>query len=67
MSAKKTKLRKRLERLAKGKSLRISGITKSMTLEYGREQTTVCSLAVSSGRKFRTKLGARALTVTRLK
>ena len=63
----KTKLRKRLERLAKGKSLRISGVTKSRTDEYQRAQTTVRNLRASSGRKFRTKLGARALTVTRLK
>ncbi len=63
----KTKLRKRLEALKRGRSLRISGITKSMTLKYKRAQTTVHNLTASSGRKFRTKLGARALTVTRLK
>ncbi len=63
----KTRLRTRLEALAKGKSLRISGITKSMTDEYNRAFSTVRNLTISSGRKFRTKLGARALTVTRLK
>ena len=63
----KTKLRKRLEGLAKGKILRISGITKTGTDEYKRAHSTVNNLRVSSGRKFRTKLGARALTVTRLK
>jgi hypothetical protein len=63
----KTKLRMRLEALAKGKSLRISGITKSRTGEYNRAYSTVRNLATSSGRKFKTKLGARALTVTRTK
>ena len=62
----KTKLRKRLEGLAKGKSLRISGITKSRTNEYKRACSTVNNLTINSGRKFKTKLGARALTVTRL-
>ena len=63
----KTKLRKRLEILAKGKSLRISGITKTKTDEYIRAFSTVRNLTVSSGRKFRTKLGASALTIRRTK
>ncbi len=63
----KTKLRKRLERLAKGKSLRISGITKTGTDEYKRAYSTVRNTAASSGRKFSTKLGARALTIKRTK
>jgi hypothetical protein len=63
----KTKLRKRLEGLAKGKSLRISGITKSGTDEYKRTFSTIRNLTVSSGRKFRTELGARALTIKRTK
>ncbi len=67
MSAKKTKLRKRLEALKRGRSLRIIGVTSSTTLEYRRAQTTVRNLTASSGRKFSTKLSARALTVTRLK
>ncbi len=67
MSAKKTKLRKRIEALKRGRSLRISGITKTRTLEYRRAHSTVRNLTISSGRKFRTKLGARALTVKRTK
>ncbi len=63
----KTKLRMRLEALKRGRSLRISGITKSRTGEYNRAYSTVRNAAASSGRKFRTKLGARALTVTRAK
>ncbi len=62
-----TKLRKRLEALKRGRSLRIIGFTSSMTLEYKRTFGTIRNLTVSSGRKFRTKLGPRALTVTRLK
>ena len=61
----KTKLRTRLEALTKGKSLRISGITKSRTTEYDRAYSTVRNCAASSGRKFRTKLGARTLMVMR--
>ncbi len=67
MSGKKTKLRKRLEALKGGRSLRISGITKTRTDEYIRAYSTVRNLTISSGRKFKTKLGARALTITRLK
>ena len=63
----KTKLRMRLEALKRGRSLRISGITKSRTGEYNRAYSTVNNLRVSSGRKFRTKLSARALTVKRTK
>ncbi len=63
----KTKLRLRLDALAKGHSLRISGITKSRTEEYDRAYSTVRNAAASSGRKFKTKLGARALTVSRTK
>ncbi len=66
MSANKTKLRKRLERLAKGISLRVIGVTKSRTVEDSRVYSTVRNSAASSGRKFSTKLSARALTVTRL-
>jgi hypothetical protein len=61
----KTKLRTRLEELTKGKSLRISGITKSRTTEYDRAYSTVRNCAAGSGRKFMTKLGARTLMVTR--
>ena len=63
----KTKLRKRLEALVKGRSLRINGITKSRTVEYNRVYSTVRNTAASAGRKFKMKLGARALTVTRTK
>ena len=63
----KTKLRMRLEALAKGRSLRVNGITKSRTVEYDRVYSTVRNTAASCGRKFKTKLGARALTVTRTK
>ena len=63
----KTKLRIRLETLTKGGSLRVSGITSSMTLEYKRAFATIRNITVSSGRKFKTKLGPRALTVTRTK
>ena len=66
MSA-KTKLRMRLEALAKGHSLRVSGITKSRTDEYSRAYSIVRYFAAISGRKFKTKLGARALTVRRTK
>ncbi len=63
----KTKLRKRLEALKRGRSLRVIGITSSVTGEYKRAADTVRNLRVSSGRKFKLKLGARALTVTRTK
>jgi len=63
----KTNLRMRLESLAKGKSLRVNGITKSRTVEYDRVYSTVRNTAASSGRKFATKLGPRALTVMRTK
>lgn len=63
----KTKLRKRLEALKRGRSLRVIGITSSVTDEYKRACATVRNLTVSSGRKFKTKLGARALTVKRTK
>jgi hypothetical protein len=63
----KTKLRVRLEALAKGRSLRVIGITKSRTVEYNRAHSTVCHTAASSGRKFKTKLGKSALMVTRTK
>ncbi len=63
----KTKLRKRLEALKRGRSLRISGITKTRTDEYIRAYLTVRNLTISSGRKFKTKLGPRALTIKRLK
>lgn len=63
----KTKLRKRLEALKRGRSLRVIGITSSVTDEYKRAYATVRNLTVSSGRKFKTKLGARALTVKRTK
>ena len=63
----KTKLRVRLEALKRGRSLRVNGITKSRTVEYYRVHSTVSRLTVSSGRKFKMKLGARALTVTRTK
>ncbi len=63
----KTKVRKRLEALKRGRSLRVIGITSSVTDEYKRAYATVRNLTVSSGRKFKTKLGARALTVKRTK
>ncbi len=63
----KTKLRLRLEALAKGRSLRINGSMKSRTVEYDRVYSTVRNTAASSGRKFKTKLGPRALVVTRTK
>ena len=63
----KTKLRKRLEALKRGGSLQIIGVTSSTTLEYKRSIATARNLTVSSGRKFRTKLGVRALTITRTK
>ncbi len=63
----KTKLRKRLEALKRGRSLRVIGITSSGADEYKRASATVRRLTVSSGRKFRTKLGARALMITRTK
>ncbi len=63
----KTKLRKRLEALKRGRSLRVIGITSSGTGEYKRASDTVRNLRVSSGRKFRVKLGARALTIKRTK
>jgi len=63
----KTKLRVRLEALAKGRSLRVNGITKSKTVEYDRVRYTVRNTTASSGRKFKMKLGKSALTVTRTK
>ena len=62
----KTKLRKRLEALPKGKSLRVIGTFKSRTEEYDRVYSTVRNTGASCGRKFATKLGPRALTVTRI-
>lgn len=67
MPANKTKLRIRLEALKKGGSARVTGITSSMTPEYKRAFATIRNITVSSGRKFRVKLGARALTITRIK
>ena len=63
----KTKLRIKLEALAKGKSLRISGITSSASPEYIRATSTARNILVSTGRKFTVKLGARALTIMRTK
>ena len=63
----KTKLRVRLEALAKGRSLRVIGITKSRTVEYNRVYSTVRNTAASAGRKFKMKLGKSALMVTRTK
>ena len=63
----KTKLRVRLEALAKGRSLRVNGITKSRTVEYNRVYSTARNTAASCGRKFKMKLGKSALTVMRTK
>ena len=63
----KTKLRRRLEALKRGRSLRVIGVTKSRTDEYIRAYLTVRNLTISSGRKFKTKLGPRALTIKRTK
>lgn len=63
----KTKLRVGLEALAKGRSLRVNGITKSRTVEYNRVYSTVRNTAASCRRKFKTKLGKSALIVTRTK
>ena len=63
----KTKLRIKLEALAKGKSLRVSGVTASRTPAYLRANSTIGNIRASTGRKFSVSLGSRALTITRTK
>jgi hypothetical protein len=63
----KTKLRMKLESLKKGGSLRLKGVTSSATVEYRRAQSTIRNIVVSAGWRFKTTLGAHALTITRTK
>ena len=63
----KTKLRTKLEALNKGKSVRLTTISSSKSLEYRRAVYTIGNIRVSSGRLFSMKLGTRALTITRMK
>jgi hypothetical protein len=64
---KKTKLRTKLESLAKGQRARVSGITSCKSSDYRRAVSTAANIRVSTGRTFRVNLGASALTVTRTK
>ncbi|HEY4264427.1 MAG TPA: hypothetical protein VGM72_03850 [Micropepsaceae bacterium] len=57
----------KLEALTKGKSVRVSAISSSMSPEYKKAVYTLGNIRVSSGRRFRMKLGVSALTITRTK
>ena len=63
----KSKLRIRLEALNKGNKVRVAGVNSTQHPDYRKSVSAAANIRVSTGRKFSTSIGPRALTITRMK